>query len=45
MIAILVNDTQKDIIWIKRDNPEQELLEMNSTTVSGKVAALPIKSK
>lgn len=37
-------DTQKDIIWIHKENQLQELMEVGSTQQSGNVAALQIKA-
>jgi hypothetical protein len=37
------NDTQKDIIWINKDNPTQELLQICRNHIDGQTASLQIK--
>ncbi|ULJ67714.1 hypothetical protein [Wielerella bovis] len=38
------NDTQKDIIWLHKDNLEHQLLCIGSTSQSGKPAGLQVKT-
>ncbi|KHL95882.1 hypothetical protein QW71_09750 [Paenibacillus sp. IHB B 3415] len=38
------NHTQNDVIWINKENPEIELLEINNNSPGGKTAALQIKA-
>jgi hypothetical protein len=37
------NDPQRDVVWVRKDNPEQELLSVGANRTSGLPAGLQVK--